>query len=59
MTDTPRMHYQITFTARQAVGGFLGLLLSLALAYYLGLVSGLSGRSGTPEAPDAEKTPSE
>ncbi len=59
MTDTPRTHYQITFTARQAVGGFLGLLLSLALAYYLGLVSGLSGRSGTPEAPDAEKTPSE
>jgi len=59
VTDTPRTHYQITFTARQAVGGFLGLLLSLALAYYLGLVSGLSGRSGAPEAPDAEKTPSE
>ena len=59
MTDTPRTHYQITFTARQAVGGFLGLLLSLALAYYLGLVSGLSGRSAAPEAADAGKTPSE
>jgi cell division protein FtsN len=59
VTDTPRTHYQITFTARQAVGGFLGLLLSLALAYYLGLVSGLSGRSATPKAADAEKTPSE
>jgi len=59
VTDTPRTHYQITFTARQAVGGFLGLLLSLALAYYLGLVSGLSGRSAAPEAADAGKTPSE
>jgi cell division protein FtsN len=59
VTDAPRTHYQITFTARQAVGGFLGLLISLALAYYLGLVSGLSGRGGATEAPDAAKTPSE
>ena len=52
MTDEPRTHYQITFTARQAVVGFLGLLLSLALAYYLGLMSGLSGRPGGDAAAD-------
>ena len=57
MTDEPRTHYQITFTARQAVAGFLGVLLSLALAYYLGLLSGLSGRRGEEPATDqlAEK----
>ncbi len=50
--DEPRTHYQITFTARQAVGGFLGLLLSLGLAYFFGLMAGLSGRpaAGPDEA---------
>lgn len=60
--DEPRTHYQITFTARQAVGGFLGLLLSLGLAYFFGLMAGLSGRPAVPgsdeassEAAEAEK----
>ena len=42
------MHYQLTFTARQAVGGFVALLISLGLAFYFGLMSGLSGKSAPP-----------
>jgi cell division septation protein DedD len=42
----PRTHYQISLTARQAVGVFLGLLLSLSLAFFFGLMAGLSGRGG-------------
>jgi cell division septation protein DedD len=44
----PRTHYQISLTARQAVGAFLGLLLSLGLAFFFGLVAGLSGRGEGP-----------
>jgi len=46
----PRTHYQITFTARQAVGGFLGLLVSLGLAFFFGLMAGFSGRPAGPGA---------
>jgi cell division septation protein DedD len=56
VTEQPRTHYQLTFTARQAVGGFVALLVSLGLAFYFGLMSGLSGR-GAPIGPEeAEKT---
>ena len=48
------MHYQLTFTARQAVGGFVALLVSLGLAFYFGLMSGLSGRT-TPSPEEAER----
>jgi cell division septation protein DedD len=48
VTDQPRTHYQLTFTARQAVGGFVALLISLGLAFYFGLMSGLTGRGAAP-----------
>jgi len=43
----PRTHYQISLTARQAVGAFLALLVALAVAFFFGLMAGASGRSGT------------
>ena len=42
----PRTHYQISLTARQAVGLFAGLLLALGLAFFFGLMTGYSGRTG-------------
>lgn len=47
----PRTHYQISLTARQAVGVFVALLVALGLAYFFGLMTGLSGREGSAEAP--------
>ncbi|MGE5414315.1 MAG: SPOR domain-containing protein [Syntrophomonadaceae bacterium] len=49
----PRTHYQISLTARQALGLFVALLVALGLAYFFGLMTGLSGREGrgAPEAP--------
>jgi cell division septation protein DedD len=55
--DEPRTHYQITFTARQAVGGFLGLLVALGVAFYFGLMSGLSGRGGAAESDSDSASP--
>ena len=49
----PRTHYQISLTARQAVGIFVGLLLALGLAFFFGLMTGLSGR-GRADARGAE-----
>jgi DedD protein len=40
----PRTHYQVSFTSRQAVLLFVVALVSLAGAYFLGLLTGLSGR---------------
>jgi cell division septation protein DedD len=40
----PRTHYQISFTSRQAVLLFVIVLVSLAGAYFLGLLTGLAGR---------------
>jgi cell division protein FtsN len=40
----PQTHYQISVTARQAVGLFVGLLLALGLAFFFGLMTGLAGR---------------
>lgn len=46
--DEPRTHYQISLTARQAIGLFVALLLGLGLAFFFGLMAGLSGRAGSP-----------
>ena len=51
----PRTHYQVSFTARQALSLFVGLLVALALAYFFGLMTGLSGQ----EPREAAITPSE
>jgi len=48
--DEPRTHYQISLTARQAVGLFAGLLLALGLAFFFGLMAGYSGREVRREA---------
>ena len=59
--DEPRTHYQISLTARQAVGIFAGLLLALCVAFFLGLMAGASGRSAAPTeeaaAPPAAEKP--
>lgn len=55
-----RTHYQISLTARQAVGIFVTLLLALGLAYFFGLMTGLSGRASRaaePSSRDAEAEP--
>ncbi len=44
----PRTHYQISLTARQAVGAFGALLVSLAVAFFFGLMAGASGRGRAP-----------
>jgi len=46
--EEPRTHYQISLTARQAVGLFAGLLLALGVAFFLGLMAGVSGRGAAP-----------
>jgi DedD protein len=51
----PRTHYQVSFTARQALSLFVGLLVALALAYFFGLMTGLSGH----EPREAALAPSE
>ena len=50
----PRTHYQVSFTARQAVLLFAVLLASLAGAYFLGIATGVAGR---PPGESAELTP--
>ncbi len=53
-----RTHYQISLTARQAVGIFVALLLALGLAYFFGLMTGLSGREArAAEAPPRREVP--
>ena len=53
--DEPRTHYQLSFTARQALLLFVGLLGALAAAYVFGLMTGLAGRDGSV-APVAAKS---
>ena len=59
--EEPRTHYQVSFTARQALSLFLGLLAALALAYFFGLMTGLSGieppEAATVPTPAVEETP--
>ena len=60
-----RTHYQISLTARQAVGLFVGLLAALGVAYFLGLKTGLAGRETrvderpAPAAPAASQAAAE
>ena len=61
--EGPRTHYQVSFTSKQALSLFVGLLAALALAYFFGLMTGLSGNA-TPETvaaalptPAAEEAP--
>ncbi|MEX0878531.1 MAG: SPOR domain-containing protein [Thermoanaerobaculia bacterium] len=49
--EGPRTHYQVSLTARQAVGLFVGLLAALGVAYFFGLKTGLAGRDTVREAP--------
>ena len=46
--EGPRTHYQISLTARQALGLFAALLVALAVAFFFGLQAGLAGRSPSP-----------
>lgn len=49
----PPTHYQVSFTARQALSLFIGLLAVLGLSYFFGLMTGLSGREAPAEAAGA------
>ncbi len=67
----PRTHYQVSFTSKQAVLLFAGVLVALAVAYLLGVATGLAGRepaettaaAATPApaktAPAPARTPAE
>lgn len=54
MSD-PRTHYQVSFTAKQAMALFVGLLFALGLAYFFGLMTGLSGRDADAPAEGAPR----
>lgn len=61
MTE-PRTHYQVSFTTRQALSLFIGLLAVLGLSYFFGLMTGLSGNDRSAEtaaAPVAESAPAQ
>ena len=47
--EQPQTHYQVSFTVRQALLLFVGLLLALGIAYFFGLMTGLTGRARGPE----------
>jgi cell division septation protein DedD len=53
----PRTHYQVSFTSRQAVLLFVVVLVSLAGAYFLGLLTGLAGRQPAESVSAAEPAP--
>jgi cell division protein FtsN len=53
----PRTHYQVSFTSRQAVLLFVLVLVSLAGAYFLGLVTGLAGHQPAESAAAAAPVP--
>ena len=53
----PRTHYQVSFTSRQAVLLFVVVLVSLAGAYLLGLLTGLAGRQPADSVAAAEPAP--
>jgi cell division septation protein DedD len=56
--DEPRTHYQVSFTSRQAVALFVVLVIALAGSYFLGLLTGLSGRQRRALETAAAATPS-
>ena len=53
--DEPRTHYQISLTARQAVGSFAGLLLALGVAFFMGLMAGTSGHPGAGKSAESDR----
>jgi cell division septation protein DedD len=53
----PRTHYQVSFTPRQALSLFVGLLVALGLAYFFGLKTGLAGRAAEETLADAGPEP--
>jgi DedD protein len=59
--EGPRTHYQVSFTAKQALSLFVGLLAALALAYFFGLMTGLSGsepqEASAAPSPASEEAP--
>ena len=64
--DEPRTHYQVSFTSRQGLSVFVGLVAAIVLAYFLGLMTGLAGRearlppgAATPPAAAAAITPAQ
>jgi DedD protein len=50
----PRTHYQVSFTARQALALFIGLLAILGLSYFFGLMTGLAGTEPSPSGAATE-----
>lgn len=48
--DEPRTHYQVSFTSRQGLAVFVAIVVSLVLAYFLGLMTGLAGGDSRPAA---------
>src|SRR5262252_3955512 len=55
LVSESRTHYQISLTAGQAVGLFVGLLAALGLAFFFGLMAGSAGRSEARAAAAPEK----
>jgi DedD protein len=47
----PQSHFQLSFTARQAMLLFVGLLLALGVAYFLGVMTGFSGSEHAAAVP--------
>jgi len=54
--EEQRTHYQLSFTAKQALFLFVLLIGALGVAYFLGVMTGLSGRRGGPEQMAAAAT---
>lgn len=55
--EAPRTHYQVSFTAKQALSLFVGLLAALAVAYFFGLMTGLSGNEPQEAGAAPSRTP--
>ncbi len=55
--DEPRTHYQVSFTSRQGLSVFVGLVAAIVLAYFLGLMTGLAGREARPPSGAAAPSP--
>jgi DedD protein len=55
--DEPRTHYQISLTSGQAAGAFILFVVLLLASYFLGLLTGLSGRGEKPPARLAAAAP--
>lgn len=53
----PRTHYQVSFTPRQALSLFVGLLVALGLAYFFGLKTGLAGPAAEETIAEAGTVP--